>query len=71
MVEVFVPELEVLDGGVQAGGAGGVEVGEVHAEGLAGAVLLVAQGIVLDDLLVVVAEMGVGHSERREDVLRW
>ena len=69
MVEVFVPELEVFDGSVQAGGAGRVEVGEVHAEGLAGAVLLIAQGVVLDDFLVVVAEVGVSHPKRREDVL--
>ena len=64
MVEVFIPELEVLDGGVQAGGAGGVEVGEAHAEGLVLAVLLVAERIVLDDLFVIVAEMGVRHAQR-------
>ena len=68
MVEIFVPELQVLYGRVQAGGAGGVEVGEVHAEGLILAVLFVAQRIVLDDLLVVVAEMGVRHAERLEDI---
>src|SRR5271154_6135999 len=40
MVEVLIPQLKVLDGGVQTGGSGSVEVGEVHAEGLARPVLL-------------------------------
>src|SRR6266702_4006231 len=56
MVEVFIPQLKILDSGVQAGGSRGVEVGEVHAEGLIPAVLFVTESIVLDDLFMTSAE---------------
>src|SRR6266702_4425417 len=69
MVEVFIPQLKILDSGVQAGGSRGVEVGEVYAEGLIPAVLFVTESIVLDDLFMVIAEMGVRHPQRLKDIL--
>lgn len=44
MAEVFLPDLENFNSGVQAGCAGGVELGQAHAEGQAAAILFVAEG---------------------------
>ncbi len=62
MVEVLIRQLKILDGGVQTGGSGSVEIGEIHAEGLVLPVLFVAQRVVFDHLFMVVAEMGVRLS---------
>src|SRR5580692_2984354 len=39
MIEILIPKLQVLDGGVQAGRPSGVEVSKAHPEGLVFAIL--------------------------------
>src|SRR4029077_9727591 len=68
-IKVFVPQLEVLHGGVQAGGTDGVKVGEAQTEGFVLAFSLVTQRIVLYDFPVIVPEMRVSHTQRFEDIL--
>src|SRR5208282_5780304 len=43
MIEIFVPELEIFDRGVQTSGSDGVEVGQAHPKGFVLAFLLVAK----------------------------
>jgi hypothetical protein len=65
--EVFVPEREIFDRGVQTGCAGRVKVGETQAErsSLLG---FVSVRIILDNHGVVVAEECVGHAERFKNI---
>jgi hypothetical protein len=66
-LKVRVPFREVLNGRQQAGGAGGIEVGDAQLECLT--LPRVAVRLVFHDFRKVVAEVRVGHAQRFEDPL--
>src|SRR5256885_6183855 len=69
VIEILIPQVEVLHGGVQARCAYCVEVRNAQLEGLVFVFPSVSQSIVLNDLCVVVSEMGVHHAQRLENIL--
>src|SRR6185312_3544460 len=66
-VEILVPSGEILDRGEEARRAHGVVVGNAQLEAVADAVVGIRHA--LDDLGMIVPEMGVGHAERQENAI--
>src|SRR6516162_11570146 len=68
VVEILVPQRQVLDCRQEAGSTYGVEIRDADSESILRGHVTVSH--VLDDLGVVVAEVRVLHAERLEDARR-